>query len=116
MTQWTWRWPWQKPPPEPVRPPKVGGTRAPDAIHRIDFTRPHDFHFRFGYNKEQDVVFRRCLLVGFTTPVEDGRRAEGFDEYAHNRWLVLRQEDGRYLYVAREQLLYIEESDPSAGA
>ena len=71
MKQWTWRWPWQKPPPEPVRPPKVGGTRVPDAVHRIDFSKPHDFHFRFGYNKEPDVVFRRCLLVGFTTPVED---------------------------------------------
>ena len=101
MKEWTWRWPWQKPAePEPPRPPKVGGTRVPDAVHRIDFTRPHDFHFRFGYNKEQSVVFRRCVLVGFTTPDENGAAGRGdFGEFTHNRWLVLRQEDGRLRYV-----------------
>jgi hypothetical protein len=33
------QWPWQKK-PEPVRPPKVGGTRAPDQVLRIDFHFP----------------------------------------------------------------------------
>src|SRR5262249_47289749 len=117
MKRSTWRWPWQKPePPEPVRPPKVGGTRAPDTVHRIDFTKPHDFHFRFGYNKEYFHVFRRCLLIGFTTPVDDraGERGD-FGEFDHNRWLVLQQEDGRLLYVSRDQLVYIEESANSAA-
>jgi hypothetical protein len=105
-----WRWPWQKP-PEPVKPPKVGGTRAPDEVHRIDFAKPHDFHFRFGYDKAEPAVFRRCVLVGFTTPskhVAIGRSE--FGEYAHDRWLVLRLEDGRLLYAPRDSLLYIEES------
>src|SRR5687768_9204737 len=110
MKQTTWRWPWQKPETPPVRPPKVGGTRVPDAVHRIDFGKPHDFHFRFGYNKEQCTVFRRCILVGFTTPVEDDNQARGvYEEFTHNRWMVLRQEDGRLLYVARDHLSYLEE-------
>ena len=95
-----WRWPWQK----HVKPPKVGGTRAPAEVHRIDFSKPHDFFFRFAYDGGELTVFRRCVLVGFTTP-EGGSR-----EYAHNRWLVLRREDGRLLYASRESLLYIEES------
>jgi hypothetical protein len=40
------QWPWSKK-PEPVRPPKAGGIRVPDKVLRIDFTKPHDFHFRF---------------------------------------------------------------------
>ena len=107
-----WRLPWRKS-PEPVRPPKVGGTRAPDEIHRIDFSRPHDFHFRFAYEKGEPAVFRRCVLVGFTTPADDGGSGSGFAEYAHNRWLVLRREDGRLTYAPRDSLLYIEESVPT---
>ncbi|MFO0952834.1 MAG: hypothetical protein U0835_17130 [Isosphaeraceae bacterium] len=111
-----WQWPWDKKKPEPVRPPKVGGTRAPDDVRRIDFTRPHDFHFRFGYDRGDPKVFRRCLLVGFTTPGdEQSGVGGGFGEYAHNRWLVLRQEDGRLVYVPRDSLLFIEESEPEAG-
>jgi hypothetical protein len=51
------------------------------------------------------------VLIGFTTPVNDrgGERGD-LGEFDHNRWLVLRQEDGRLLYVARDQLVYIEES------
>jgi hypothetical protein len=105
-----WQWPWHKP-PEPVRPPKVGGTRAPAEVHRIDFSKPHDFHFRFGYEKGEPAVFRRYALIGFTTPTEDeGAGASSYGEYAHNRWLVLRREDGTLLYAPRESLLYIEES------
>ena len=105
-----WRWPWQKQ-PEPVKPPKVGGTRAPAAVHRIDFSKPHDFHFRFGYDKGVATVFRGCMLIGFTTPTEaEAGASSGFGEYAHNRWLVLRQADGRLLYVPRDSLQYIEES------
>jgi hypothetical protein len=94
-----------------VKPPKVGGTRAPADVHRIDFSKPHDFHFRFGYDKGEATVFRRCVLIGFTTPTEDDTaESAGYGEYAHNRWLVLRQENGRLLYVPRDSLLYIEES------
>jgi hypothetical protein len=104
-----WQWPWQKRP----KPPKVGGTRAPDEVYRIDFSKPHDFHFRFGFDKGEPSVLRRCVLIGFTTPTEDGVTGGGeYREYAHNRWLVLRQEDGRLLYAPRDCLLYIEESGP----
>jgi hypothetical protein len=97
-----------------VKPPKVAGTRAPADVRRIDFSKPHDFHFRFGYDKGEPAVFRGCVLIGFTTPgEEDTGGAASFGEYAHNRWLVLRQKDGRLLYVPRESLLYIEESAPA---
>ena len=105
-----WRWPWQKP-PKPVKPPKVGCTRAPAAGHRIDFSKPHDFYSRFGYDKDGATVFRRCVLIGFTTPTENETgESVGSGEYAHNRWLVLRQADGHLVYVPRDRLLYIEES------
>jgi hypothetical protein len=105
-----WRWPWQKR-PEPVRPPKVGGTRAPDQVLGIDFSRPHDFHFQHHSGGEQ--VFRRCILVGFTTPTDGrGNRVGGAGEWGHDRWLVLRQPDGRLVYVPRDGLAYIEESHP----
>lgn len=110
-----WHWPWQKPKLEPIRPPKVGGTRAPDNVRTIDFTKPHDFHFRFGYNKETLVILHRCLLVGFTTPLGDRTQSEGFEEYSHNRWLVLQREDGRLIYVPRDGLLYIEEPVPETN-
>ena len=64
MPQIAWRWPWEKPEPEPVRPPKVGGTRAPSNIEKIDFDQPHDFHFRFGYEKGTLKVFTNCRLDG----------------------------------------------------
>ena len=103
-----WSWPWQKP-PEPVKPPKVGGTRAPDQVIRIDFNRPHDFHFRF--YESGPGVFRRCILVGFTTPTDaSGDRLGGGGEWQHDRWLVLRRPDGRIIYVPRNGLQYIEES------
>jgi hypothetical protein len=104
-------WPWQKKEPEPVRPPKVGGTRAPDQVLRIDFTKPHDYYFRFYQGGDQ--VFRGCVLVGFSTPVdEDGNRLGGGGEWGHDRWLVLRHPDGRLAYVPREGLQYVEESPP----
>ena len=97
-------------PAEPIRPPKVGGTRAPDQVLRIDFNRLHDFHFRFYNGGEQ--VYRSCVLVGFTTPVDDeGNAVSGAREWSgHDRWLVLRQSDGRLAYVPREGLQFIEES------
>jgi hypothetical protein len=104
------RWPWQKK-PQPARPPKVGGTRAPDQVLRIDFNRPHDFYFGNG------LVFRNCTLVGFTTPMDDeGNRLGGWGEWQHDRWLVLRQPDGRLVYVPREGLQHIEESQASGAA
>jgi hypothetical protein len=106
-----WRWPWQKEIPEPVRPPKVGGTRAPDSIREIDFKKPHDFHFCLGQNGNVPIVLQRCLLVGFTTPLNDETGDEpNFLEYPHTRWLVLQHEDGHLIYVPRDQLIYIEES------
>lgn len=115
MKQQQWRWPWQKKPePEPVKPPKVGGTRAPDQIRTIDFTKPHDFHFRIGYNQEKELVLRRCIVVGFTTPVSDNGSANAYEEYTHNRWLVLQHADGRLVYVPRDGLMYIEEPAPVA--
>lgn len=115
MARWSWqrfaagRWPFE-PPPEPVKPPKVGGTRAPDQVLRIDFTRPHDFHYWHGGNGS--VVFRRCVLVGFTTPTDDQGNPVASREWGHDRWLVLRQPDGRLAYLPREGLTYIEESSP----
>jgi hypothetical protein len=108
-----WQWPWQKK-PEPVRPPKVGGTRVPDQVLRIDFSQPHDFYFRSYDGGKQ--VFRSCVLVGFTTPVDDdGNRLGGEGEWGHDRWLVLRQPDGRLVYVPRDGLQYIEESQPAGS-
>jgi hypothetical protein len=104
-----WRWPWQKPEPR-VRPPKVGGTRAPDSIHEIDFKKPHDFHFLLGYERNVPLVLQRCLLVGFTTPLKDEIDEPSFSENAHTRWLVLKHEDGRLIYIPRDHLAYIEES------
>lgn len=107
------RWPWEKK-PEPVRPPKVGGTRVPDQVMHIDFSRPHDFHFRFYSGGEQ--VFRGCVLVGFSTPTDGAGNRLGGDpergEWGHDRWLVLRHLDGRLAYVPREGLQFIEESQP----
>lgn len=101
---------------KPIQPPKVGGTRAPDQVQSIDFQQPHDFHFRF-YNGGEKI-YRSCLLIGFTTPVNnDGARIGGGNEWGgHDRWLVLRQADGRLAYVPREGLLYIEESQPDDSA
>ncbi len=45
MPKIEWNWPWSKPTPEPIKPPKVGGTRAPAQIETIDFTKPHDLPF-----------------------------------------------------------------------
>ncbi len=105
------RWPWEKT-PEPVRPPKVGGTRVPDQVLRIDFSKPHDFHFRFYSGIAQ--VFLNCLLIGFSTPMdESGNRLGGGGEWSHDRWLVLKHPDGRLAYVPREGLSYIEESAPN---
>lgn len=109
-----WQWPWQKQ-PEPIRPPKVGGTRAPDQVLRIDFSRPHDFHFRFFSGSE--CILQSCVLEGFTTPVDDaGNRLGGGREWGHDRWLVLRRSDGRLVYAPREGLQYIEESEPASPA
>lgn len=104
-------WPWSKKKPEPIRPPKVGGTRVPDQVLGIDFSRPHDFHFRFYSGGEE--VFRGCILVGFSTPTDDnGNRVGGGGEWGHDRWLVLRLSDGRLAYAPREGLQYIMESAP----
>lgn len=103
-------WPWQKKKVEPVRPPKVGGTRAPDQVLRIDFTKPHDFHFRFYSGGEE--VFGGCILVGFTTPVDDGAQVAGPGEWGHDRWLVLHLPDGRLVYAPRDGLQHIAESPP----
>jgi hypothetical protein len=107
------QWPWQKPTPPPIQPPKVGGTRAPDQVVAIDFTKPHNFHFRFSSGGEQ--VFRGCILVGFSTPTDGsgnrlGRGSGEFGEWGHDRWLVLRHRDGHLAYVPREALQFIEES------
>lgn len=111
MTQSGWRWPWQKQDePKVVRPPKIGGTRAPAQIQEIDFTKPHDFHFRVAYDKAATHVFERCLLVGFTTPMTDEDASPAYEEYTHNRWIVLQREDGRRVYIPRDNLVYIEDS------
>lgn len=109
MPKIEWKWPWEKSEPEPVKPPKVGGTRAPDQIETIDFQKPHDFHCRFGYDKERFFVFERCLLIGFTMPM-DKAAAPNWEESLHNRWIVLQRPDGRRVYIPRDQLLYIEDS------
>ncbi len=101
-------WPWTKKKPEPVRPPKVGGTRVPDQVLGIDFSHPHDFHFHFNCGK--DEVFIGCVLVGFSTPTDDGGNRVGGGEWGHDPWLVLRLPDGRLVYVPREGLQYIVES------
>lgn len=113
MKRFVWRWPWQGVEPEPVRPPKVGGTRASDTVLQIDFTKPHDFHFHQGYNRGTTVVFQRCILVGFTTPMGENADESNFREYSHTRWLVLRNESGRHVYVPRDGLSYIQESEPA---
>jgi hypothetical protein len=90
----------------------VGGTRAPDQVVRIDFGKPHDFHFRI-YGSGTEQVFRKCILIGFTTPTDDqGNAIGGQREFDHDRWLVLRQADGRVVYAPREGLQYIIESEP----
>ena len=103
-------WPWQQKVPA-LPPPKVGGTRAPAEVHRIDFTKPHDFYFRFGHESSEPTVFRRCVLVGFSTPDDPPKAHRLWEEHSHNRWLVLRREDGRLAYASRDNLLYIEEPE-----
>ena len=110
MPKIEWNWPWSKPAPEPIRPPKVGGTRAPAQIETINFTKPHDFHFRLGHDRSNTIVFERCLLIGFTTPMSDDPPQSRWEEYAHNRWIVLERPDRRRVYIPRDDLLYIEDS------
>ena len=111
MPKIEWKWPWEKSPPKPVKPPKVGGTRAPDQVEAIDFQKPHDFHFRLHYDSQSSIqVFERCLLIGFTTPMSDDATSARFEEYAHNRWIVLQRPDGRRVYIPRDNLLYIEDA------
>jgi hypothetical protein len=79
---------------------------------RSDFSKPHDFSFRFFSGGEH--VFRGCLLVGFSTPVDEaGNRLGGGSEWGHDRRLVLRHSDGRLAYVPREGRQYIEEPRPT---
>jgi hypothetical protein len=103
-----WRWPWQKR-SEPIKPPKVAGTRAPNRVLSVGFDRPHDYHFHFQESGEP-LVFRRCTLVGFTTPIEDPHDVPSYGEAQYDRWLVLKRPDGRLVYVPRNALRYIEES------
>ncbi len=111
MPKIEWRWPWEKPKTEPiVRPPKVGGTRAPSHVETIDFTKPHDFHFRMGYDREKGMVFENCLLIGFTTPMSNDTSYSEWEERTHNRWIVLQRPDGRRVYIPRDNLSYIEDS------
>lgn len=111
MPKLEWRWPWEKPKPDPVvRPPKVGGTRAPSQIETIDFNKAHDFHFRVGYNRETSIVFENCLLIGFTTPMSNDASSPEWEERSHNRWIVLQRPDGRRVYIPRDNLSYIEDS------
>jgi hypothetical protein len=49
-------------------------------------------------------------LVGFTTPIEDPHDVPSHGEAWYDRWLVLKQPDGRLVYVPRDGLMYIEES------
>jgi hypothetical protein len=109
MPKIEWRWPWQK---SKVRPPKVGGTRAPDQVETIDFSKPHDFYFRFGRDAGAVTVFERCVLIGFTTPMTDDPPTPRWEEYSHNRWIVLKRPNGSRVYVPRDSLLYIEDSKP----
>lgn len=110
MPKIEWKWPWTKSEPEPVRPPKVGGTRAPAQIETIDFCKPHDFHFRLGHDRNHPIVFENCLLIGFTTPMSDDPPSPRWEEYSHNRWIVLQRPDGLRVYIPRDELLYIEDS------
>jgi hypothetical protein len=111
MKQSGWRWPWQKSAePKAVRPPKIGGTRAPANVQEINFSKLHDFHFRIAYDKSATQVFERCLLIGFTTPMTNDENSPTYEEFAHNRWIVLQREDGRRVYIPRDNLLYIEDS------
>ena len=112
MPKFEWRWPWEKPKSDshPLRPPKVGGTRAPSNVETIDFDKPHDFHFRFAYDRSEPHVFENCLLVGFTTPMNDGTASPEWEERQHNRWIVLQRPDKRRVYVPRDSLLFIEDS------
>ena len=104
------KWPWKK--QSEIRPPKVGGTRAPEQVLRIDFLKPHDFHFQLGHSGAM-TIFRRCVLIGFTSPMDREREQQFAEERwtGHDRWLVLRQSGGRLVYVPREGLAFIEESD-----
>ncbi|KAJ3058898.1 hypothetical protein HK102_010258 [Quaeritorhiza haematococci] len=99
-------WPWQKP-SEPEKPPKVGGSRAPDQAIQIDYSRPYDFHFYFFEGDRR--VFRKCLLIGYTTPADMREGVGRGGEWEHDRWLALRQPDGRTIYVPRDRLQFIEE-------
>jgi hypothetical protein len=110
MPKLEWKWPWETHKSKDVRPPKVGGTRAPSRIEAIDFSKPHNFHFRIGYNQENAVVFERCILIGFTTPMSDDLPSPQWEEYSHNRWIVLQRPDGRRVYIPRDNLSYIEDS------
>ena len=61
-------------------------------------------------------VLLGCVLVGFTTPVDDaGTRVYEAGEWGHDRWLVLRLPDGRQVYAPRDGLQYIAESPPREG-
>lgn len=75
----------------------------------VGFDRPHDYHVRFQSSGDA-VVFHRCTLVGFTTPIDDPHDVPGQGEAWYDRWLVLKRPDGRLVYVPRDALLYIEES------
>lgn len=118
MPKFEWKWPWEKakPDPAPIRAPKVGGTRAPLNVEKIDFEKPHDFHFRFGYQPVESHVFRNCRLVGFTTPMNDDSATPQWEERTHNRWIVLQREDGRRVYVPRDSLVFIEDSAPAESS
>ena len=109
-------WPWNKR-PKRIRPPKVAGTRAPNQILSICFDRPHDYHFQFGQfaGSEEMAVFRSCILVGFTTPIDDPHDVPSHEEAWYDKWLVLKRTDGRLVYVPRNALKYIEESVGGAG-
>ena len=37
-----------------------------------------------------------------------------YEEFTHNRWIVLQREDGRRVYIPRDNLLYIEDSAQDA--
>jgi hypothetical protein len=103
-----WHWPWQKRP----RPPKVAGSRVPNRVVYIGFDRPHDYHFRF-HGTGDALVFRGCVLVGFTTPSEDPYDVASPGEAWYDRWLVLKRPDGKLVYLPRNALLYMEEADDS---
>ncbi len=68
------------------------------------------YHFRLGHDRSHTITFERCLLIGFTTPMSDDPSQSRWEEYAHNRWIVLARPDGRRVYIPRDDLLYIEDS------